>query len=164
VLRKKHILAVSAAALLALSAVSVAGAGVRKAHRSHSSTVAGLLQAVNHTRAAHGLRPLVIDPALARAARSHSVEMMRGNYFAHGDFAGRMSAFHVRGPAEGENLAWGNGSYSEAPSIVAMWLASPGHRANLLHAGWTRIGIGIVTGTFMGNGGSAVVTADFAGT
>jgi uncharacterized protein YkwD len=163
VLRKKHILVFSAAALVAFSAVSGAAAGVRKAHGTRSSTVAGLLQVVNHTRAAHGLRALTIDATLARAARTHSVEMMRGNYFAHGDFAGRMSAFHVRGPAEGENLAWGNGSYADAPSIVAMWLASPGHRANLLHAGWTRIGIGIVTGTFMGNGGSAVVTADFAG-
>ena len=128
-----------------------------------NSTVAGLLQAVNHTREAHGLRPLRIDPALARAARSHSDEMLRGNYFSHGDFHGRMLAFAVHGPEVGENLAWGNGSYADTSAIIAEWLASPAHRANLLHAGWTRIGIGIAIGTFLGNGGSAVVTADFAG-
>jgi uncharacterized protein YkwD len=134
-----------------------AGAGVR------SSAVTGLLQAVNHTRVAHGLRPLEVDTALVRAARSHSTEMIRDNVFAHGHFHGRMVAFHVVGPLAGENLAWGNGPYASPRSIIAEWLASPEHRANLLHAGWTRIGIGIAQGTFLGNGGSSVVTADFAG-
>jgi len=131
--------------------------------RVHSSAVTGLLQAVNQTRVAHGLRPLKVDTTLVRAARSHSTEMLRGNFFAHGDFHGRMVAFHVVGPVAGENLAWGNGPYASASSIIAEWLASPEHRANLLHAGWTRIGIGITRGTFLGNGGSSVVTADFAG-
>ena len=98
---------------------------------------------MNHTRAAHGLRPLRVDAALVRAARSHSAEMLRGNSFAHGDFHGRMVAFHVRGPVAGENLAWGNGQYARPATIVREWLASPEHRANLLHAGWMRIGIGI---------------------
>ena len=139
---------------------AAASAGVRT---TKAGTAAGLLQAVNRTRAAHGLRPLRVDRTLVRAARAHSVEMLRGNYFAHGDFRGRMLTFHVRGPQAGENLAWGNGAYARPASIVAEWLASPEHRANLLHAGWTRIGIGITNGTFLGNGGVAVVTADFAG-
>lgn len=134
-----------------------AGASVR------TSAVTGLLQAVDHTRVAHRLRPLKADPALVRAARSHSTEMLRGNFFAHGNFHGRMVAFHVRDPVAGENLAWGNGPYASTSSIIAEWLASPEHRANLLRAGWTRIGIGITQGTFLGNGGSSVVTADFAG-
>jgi uncharacterized protein YkwD len=128
-----------------------------------TSAVSGLLRAVNATRAAHGLRPLKVDPTLVRAARSHSLEMLRGNFFAHGDFHGRMVSFRVAGPAAGENLAWGNGPYAQPASIVAEWLASPPHRANLLRAGWTRIGIGIVQGTFLGNAASSVVTADFAG-
>jgi len=131
--------------------------------RTHTSAVASLVQAVNRTRAAHGLRPLRVDATLVRAARSHSTEMLRGNYFAHGDFHGRMVAFHVRGPLAGENLAWGNGQYAHAAAIVREWLASPEHRANLLHAGWTRIGIGITNGTFLGNAGASIVTADFAG-
>ena len=128
-----------------------------------TSTEAGLLRAVNSARAAHGLRPFRLDATLVRAARSHSREMLLGNYFEHGDFRGRMLAFKVRGAVAGENLAWGTGSYAEARTIVAEWLASPEHRANLLHPGFQRIGIGLVRGTFLGNGGATIVTADFAG-
>jgi uncharacterized protein YkwD len=44
-----------------------------------------------------------------------------------------------------------------------MWMASPGHRANLLRPGWTRIGLGARVGNFMGYDGAVVITADFAG-
>jgi len=160
VLGKKHIFVVSAVLFILLAFVSTAGARVRTAR---ASAATNLLQAVNRTRAAHGLRPLHIDATLVRAARSHSDDMLRSNYFAHGDFHSRMVAFHVQGPVAGENLAWGNGQYARATSIIREWLASPEHRANLLHAGWTRIGIGIASGTFLGNTGASVVTADFAG-
>ena len=50
-----------------------------------------------------------------------------------------------------------------ARSIVGSWLASPGHRANLLRPAWKRIGIGSRTGEFLGYAGATVVTADFAG-
>jgi uncharacterized protein YkwD len=142
---KKQVLSVCAVVFSVFALAPAAGAAVR------SSAVTSLLQ------------PLRVDRTLVRAARSHSTEMLRGNFFAHGDFHGRMVAFHVIGPVAGENLAWGNGPYASASSIISEWLASPEHRANLLHAGWTRIGIGISRGTFLGNGGSSVVTADFAG-
>jgi uncharacterized protein YkwD len=157
VLRKKHIPVVFAAVFSAIVLAPAAGAGTQ------TSAVTSLLQAVNQTRAAHGLRPLRLDSTLVRAARSHSAEMLRDNVFAHGDFHGRMVAFHVRGPEAGENLAWGSGSYAQPSSIIAEWLASPLHRANLLRPGWTRIGIGLANGTFQGTGGSTIVTADFAG-
>lgn len=159
-LGKKQVLIVCAAVFSVFVLAPAAGAGVRTAHAGAATS---LLQAVNQTRVAHGLRPLKVDARLVHAARAHSSEMLRGDYFAHGDFHGRMVAFHVLGPQAGENLAWGNGPYASAQSIISEWLASPEHRANLLHAGWTRIGIGITTGTFLGNGGSSVVTADFAG-
>jgi uncharacterized protein YkwD len=155
--KTNHILIVFAAVLSSFVLVPAAGAGVR------SSAVSSLLHAVNQTRSSYGLRPLQLDSHLAQAANAHSVEMIRGNYFSHGNFQSRMVAFHVQGPAVGENLAWGTGSYSQASTIVREWLASPAHRANLLHTGWTRIGIGLARGTFLGNGGSIVVTADFAG-
>jgi uncharacterized protein YkwD len=145
------------AVFCAVALVPAAGAATR-------TTAAGsLLQAVNQTRSAHGLRPLKLDSSLVRAARSHSSEMLRENVFTHGDFHGRMVAFHVAGPTAGENLAWGSGGYAQPTSIIREWLASPEHRANLLRPGWTRIGIGVVRGSFLGNGGSSVVTADFAG-
>lgn len=154
---KRHISIVLAVGFSAFLLAPAAGASTK------ASTATSLLRAVNRTRADHGLRALRIDTRLVRAARSHSASMLDGNYFAHGDFHGRMVAFHVQGPTAGENLAWGNGSYASPASIVREWLASPEHRANLLRRGWTRIGIGLARGTFLGNGGSTVVTADFAG-
>ena len=157
---KTHIFAVLTVTFGVFVLAPAAGAAGRT---THTSAVTTLFQAVNRTRVAHGLRPLRVDTALVRAARSHSAEMLRGDYFAHGDFHGRMVTFHVRGPVAGENLAWGNGQYARAATIIREWLASPEHRANLLHAGWTRIGIGVSSGTFLGNTGASIVTADFAG-
>jgi uncharacterized protein YkwD len=154
---KKQVLSVFAVVFSVFVLAPAAGAGTK------SSAVTGLLQAVNQTRAAHGLRPLRLDRTLVRAARAHSAEMLQSNVFTHGDFHGRMVAFHVRGPQAGENLAWGTGSYAQASTIIAEWLASPEHRTNLLHPGWTRIGIGFARGTFLGNGGATIVTTDFAG-
>jgi uncharacterized protein YkwD len=154
----RQILLVLAAASLLAAGAPAALAGTRV-----SAPEAGLVRAVNAARHAHGLRPLRLDATLVRAARSHSVEMMQTGAFAHGAFAGRMAAFHVRGPFVGENLAWGTGSYAQPQTIVAEWLQSPEHRRNLLRPGFTRIGIGEVQGSFLGSGGAVVVTADFAG-
>jgi uncharacterized protein YkwD len=156
VLRKGTICAFFGAVLLAILVVPAAGAAPK------ASGEATLLQAVNETRRAHGLQPLHVDAHLRAAARSWSADLLRSNAFTHGDFPGRMTTFHVFGAA-GENLAWGTGSYASAGSVVAMWLASPGHRANLLRPSYRRIGIGIARGTFQGNPGASIVTADFGG-
>jgi uncharacterized protein YkwD len=153
-MRKKHILSLLAGvSLLFTAAPALAG----------TSSVSSLFAAVNAARVSHGLRPVHLSPVLAKAARAHSTDMLQHDYFAHGDFGGRMAAFRVPGPTIGENLAWGTGRYGEAPSIVQEWLASPEHRANLLRPGYSRIGFGIARGTFLGSGGATVVTADFAG-
>ena len=128
-----------------------------------TSVEAAILRAVNATRVAHGAPPLRFDPTLERAARAHTSRMMRTGVFAHGNFAARMARFHVRGPAMGENLAWGGGPYGTPASIIATWMGSPAHRANLLRRGFRRIGIGAVVGAFAGESRATVVTADFAG-
>ena len=122
-----------------------------------------LLAAVNGVRSSHGLRPLQVDGALVRAARAYSGTMIRTNRVTHGDMGARLARHGVRGPRYGENLAWAVGSSAAARRIVASWMASPGHRANLLRPGWRRIGIGALRGTFQGYRGATVVTADFAG-
>jgi uncharacterized protein YkwD len=156
VFSKNHISVLFLAGLLALGAASGASAA-----RTHASE-AGWLRAVNATRAAHGLRPLRLDPRLESAARSWSASLLRENIFTHGDFPARMRAFHVGG-LSGENLAWASGSGATPQSVLGMWLASPGHRANLLKPSYRRIGIGVAHGTFQGFGSAAVVTADFSG-
>jgi uncharacterized protein YkwD len=89
--------------------------------------------------------------------------MLRSGTFSHGAFVARLRSFGVRNPLIGENLAWGSGPYAAAWRIVQEWLASPEHRANLLRPGFSRIGIGVAWGRFLGHAGAAVVTADFGG-
>jgi uncharacterized protein YkwD len=140
----------------------LASGGLAGAASAHPQTRAGvgLLQAVNATRAAHGLAPLRLDRTLGRAAEAHTRDMLRRNYFAHGDFYGRMVSFHLTGVL-GENLAWGSGAYAQGRAIVRMWLGSAEHRANLLRPGFHRIGLGVARGTFQGAQGTTIVTADF---
>jgi uncharacterized protein YkwD len=150
------------ALILAVCALAPVGSA-----RSQTSTLTGaersLLAEVNGVRRSNGLRPLAVDRALFRVARAYSATMLRTNAFTHGAMGARLAASGARGPRFGENLAWGTGPYASARRIVQNWMQSPGHRANLLRPGWTRIGLGIAKGTFQGYPGASVVTADFAG-
>jgi uncharacterized protein YkwD len=123
-----------------------------------------LLHAVNNARRTHGLQPLKIDLNLTRAARFQSRRLLERNVLDHGDLATRLKRFGVTAALCGENLAWGTPAEVGAGAIVRAWLASPGHRANLLRPTYRRIGLGAAFGTFAGYTNSTVATADFAGT
>jgi uncharacterized protein YkwD len=148
---------------LALASNSGAAAD-RRAVAAGSGDEQALLAEVNRVRAADGLAALRVDGRLARAARSHTMGMLRTNTFSHGDMAARLERFGIHRGTVGENLAWGAGRYATARAIVRMWLQSPEHRANLLRPGYRRIGLAAVTGAFAGYDGAVVVTADFQGT
>ena len=149
-----------AALATALLLAGIAHAGsTATARRSELS----LLTVMNQVRMAHGLRPLHGDRRLARAARAHSWKMLRRGSFFHGAFNARIRSVGVRAPRVGENLAWGTGRLSRARAIVRMWLASPSHRANLLHPGYRMVGVGALRGTFDGCSGALMITTDFAG-
>jgi uncharacterized protein YkwD len=154
----KHVLTAFVAFSFVLASVSTAEAGV-----SLTRPEASILVAVNATRAANGLQPLVVGPTLQRAARAHSADMARNGYFAHGAFSQRLASFGVRSRTIGENLAWGTGRFAAAQVVVSEWLASPAHRANLLRPGFRRIGIGAAVGSAGGYHGARLITADFAG-
>ena len=121
-----------------------------------------LIAAVNAERALELLPKLRVDYRLARAARAHSLDMLRHDYFGHGNFLGRMSRFHVRGPIFAETLAWGSGVMS-AGSVLAHWVSSPTHRAILLDPRLHRMGVATPIGAFEGYSRATMVTADFAG-
>ena len=128
-----------------------------------SRTESTLLQAINQTRAAHGLPPLRVDPKLVRAARAHSRDMLRRDYFGHGPVGPRLMSFGVTGTLVGENIAWAARAVPITPVVIGGWMASPPHRANLLRPMFRRIGIAAPVGEFVGLEGASVVTADFAG-
>ncbi len=145
--------------LLVVFALLIPATGAQA--RGLSSSEISLLSTMNGVRKSHGVAALRIDYRLVRAARGHSADMMRRQYFAHSSVAGRAAAVGARGPLFGEDLAWATGL--TAQWVVDRWLASPRHRAVLLRPGFRRVGIGIVFGTFIGHGGAGIVTADFAG-
>jgi uncharacterized protein YkwD len=110
---------------------------------------------LNTQRAAHGLRPLHPNRALRHSARRYARSLVAGRFFSHvapdgQTLQARVSrSGYVRGAhgwAYGENLAWGAGVQATPARIVAAWMRSPGHRANILSARWRHIGIGIAPG------------------
>lgn len=163
----RRILSVVAAALLfcvfgsvAASADTIAPLPVQQVTTptlGPSSHELAILRAVNRVRAAHGRRPLRLGPALHRAARAHSVDMVRRGYFEHGAFVQRLRRHGVRARAVGENLAHATEPGFSAALVVQMWMTSPGHRSVMLDRSFTAIGVGVAGGL------TRRVTADFAG-
>lgn len=100
---------------------------------------------VNRERARARCRPLVVDSRLVRAARGHSLDMARRNYFAHTTPAGvtfstRITRAGYRWSRAGENIA---GGQRTAADVMRAWMRSPGHRANILNCRFRHIGVGV---------------------
>ncbi len=108
---------------------------------------------VNRERTSRGESALTADVPLQQAAQGHSEDMSAGDYFDHNGRRGdtplsRMRAcgyiFSSRlGYAVGENIGWATLWLASPKAIVAGWMASPGHRANILDATFRETGIGV---------------------
>ena len=108
---------------------------------------------VNVQRARHDRHALRRNSDLARSAARHSEDMVSENYFDHVSPGGetplarikastylpRRSAYMV-----GENIALGTMQLATPASIVASWMKSPDHRANILNPDFRDSGIGVV--------------------
>jgi uncharacterized protein YkwD len=150
----------------ALAGGACAGASSRPTPARTAEFSSATLCLLNRERAHHGLGGMRSNGRLALAAWRHSRDMAQHNYFAHGDFVGRLQAAgYFRGRRSwsvGENIAWGSGSNATPRSIVWMWMHSPGHRANILNGGFHEIGVGLVAGAPVpGVRGAATYTTDF---
>ena len=109
---------------------------------------------LNDIRREKGLRPFREDRRLSRASQRHTNAMTEHNFFAHGDFVGRIRAARylrgARGWTVGENIAWGSWDYATPKSIVRGWMNSPPHRHNILNSRFREIGIGLSRGAPVG--------------
>lgn len=100
---------------------------------------------VNKERVKMGLKALVLDEGLAAIAKDHSADMLRRGYFSHYSPEGLTVADRVLNAGidfivVGENLAY-------APSVDLAHqglMNSPGHRANILSTGYSKLGIGVM--------------------
>jgi uncharacterized protein YkwD len=92
---------------------------------------------------------LVWNDALTSASLVHSDDMVAANFFSHtgsdGRSAGqRMTAAGYVWRTWGENIAAGQPTVA---SVVAGWMNSPGHCANLMNANFRDIGVACVAGS-----------------
>ncbi|MNS60822.1 Cysteine-rich secretory protein family protein [compost metagenome] len=110
---------------------------------------AKVLAATNAYRKGLGLSTLEPDARLTAIARLRSQDMARRNYFSHespegGDVFAILRNSQVRFWAAGENLARNNYDMALVPDVaMAGWIKSPGHRANLVHPAFGRLGVGM---------------------
>lgn len=108
-----------------------------------------LLLAVNSERRKKGRGPLVSNPNLDSAAQAHAEDMLRRAYYDHKSPEGATVARRVRDAGYGkprmvtENIAKGLFSPTET---VERWMASSGHRKNILIEKASELGSGVAFG------------------
>ncbi len=111
-----------------------------------SAYEAEVVRLVNDARRENGLQPLTASEELSNIARIKSQDMVDQHYFSHtsptyGTPFQMLTSFGVTYRSAGENIAYGQRTPQE---VVSTWMNSPGHRANILNASYTEIGVGYV--------------------
>ena len=106
------------------------------------SYTAQVVKLVNAERAKEGLSPLTVDTSVQAAAQVRAVEIQTS--FSHtrpngSSFSTALKEQNVSYRSAGENIAWGQRSPQE---VVTAWMNSAGHRANIMNANFTKIGVG----------------------
>lgn len=107
----------------------------------------------NTQRKDNGLAPLSENEKLDASALLKAQDMLKNQYFAHisssgagpSELAGKVQYEFI---SIGENLAMG--SFSSDQDLVDAWMASPGHRENILNKSFSEIGVAVIKGTYEG--------------
>ena len=107
----------------------------------------------NRARQSHGLSPLRGSVNCSYLAQAHAKDMAQEQKLTHdspryGSFNQRAKSYRIRGTWGAENVAWSSAGDRYYRQVVAGWMDSPGHRANILSPNATAVGIGISNGYF----------------
>ena len=112
-----------------------------------AASVQRIIDLTNAQRTQAGLAPLAVNGALTQAAGVQSGNMARLGIMSHSlpgtnapNLTDRAALVGYQYSSLGENIAY---NFADADAVVAGWMASPGHRANILNAGYTQIGVAI---------------------
>lgn len=97
---------------------------------------------LSRIRSDNGLPPLIPDAALEQAAKQQAAYMAGSGKMSHDTgwgrgFASRMDKNGIEGAAA-ENVAHGR---MEPEKLFSMWMASAGHRRNMLDPRFSRFGL-----------------------
>lgn len=110
-----------------------------------SAPSGGVVQQTNWYRAQAGCGPVSPSGSLSAAAQGHVNDMAANGYFSHTSQDGRTFDQRIRAAGYsapgGENLARGQTSVSQ---VMKEWMASAGHRANIVNCSFRTIGVGQV--------------------
>ncbi len=107
-----------------------------------------VLRLVNEARISEGLSPLSACAGLQEASHTRAADLV-AEYRSDHTRPDGSECFTVLTPlglsfsAAGENIAAG---YQTPASVMAAWMASPGHRSNILSGEFTHLGVGYGTG------------------
>jgi uncharacterized protein YkwD len=138
-----------ARAVVAAAALLIPTLPVAAADYEANASVMRVLELTNLEREKAGVGPLVLSAELTAAAQTYSQVMASGDCFAHTcgttpNFTDRLvQAGYGDLTAAAENIGAG---YRSPEAVVDGWMNSAGHRANLLSANYTEIGIGVASG------------------
>ncbi|MER5527670.1 CAP domain-containing protein [Streptomyces sp. NPDC002677] len=116
-----------------------------KAVGTASGVVARVLELVNVERGKVGCSALTLNTTLSKVAQAHSDDMALHQNMSHfgsdGSSPGdRITRAGYTWSAYGENVAYG---YASPEQVMAGWMASPGHKANILNCTFKEIGVGL---------------------
>jgi hypothetical protein len=117
-----------------------------------SITPAQVVEQTNAQRAQVGLGTLTLNATLSQAALSKAQDMFSNQYWAHTSPAGKEPWTFMREAGyayqvAGENLAR---DFSTTGDMMAAWMASPTHKANIVNGKYQEIGIAVVDGELQG--------------
>ncbi len=113
---------------------------------------AKIIELLNTARAEKNLPPLEVDRRLEYAAFLKANDMFAKGYWAHRSPSGQLPWYFIEAAGydyqlAGENLAK---NFSSSSSLVAAWLRSPAHRANILNPDYSQVGVSVVKGKLNG--------------
>jgi uncharacterized protein YkwD len=137
--------------LIAATLALVTFASLAKAQEHNPDFVDRVVELTNAERRANGLPELRVSGYLVQSAQSHADDQSRRNYVAHDTPEGMTPRDRILAVGydsqsyTGENLYnwFGDPTKITPQAAVAWWMNSPGHRANILDARYTEIGVGL---------------------
>jgi len=117
-------------------------------------TQQGVIEWTNIQRKKYGLSAFEENSKLNAMAQAKVEDMFQNQYFSHYSLSGEgvgdlAKDFDYEFLAIGENLAMGN--FESDENLVEAWIASLGHRENILSQSYREIGVAIQKGIFNGN-------------
>lgn len=124
-----------------------------------SVNVADIHNLSNQERINNGLPPLNLHSQLTNAAYAKANDMFAKNYWAHVSPDGTTPWYFISSAGysyagAGENLAK---DFNLSSGVVAGWMGSPAHRANILSSTYQDVGYAVVNGTLQGSETTLVV-------